>query len=215
MENDTKVCVLGGCDRPVYAREWCRPHYRRWRKYGDPRKPPRKTCRIEGCDRIHHGYGLCKLHWHRWRQYGDPEESRPRGPLPTKGSCYVEGCDRKVRANGLCSLHNDRRRKTGQVGEAAPRRAPNGKRQKPKHGYVHLPGESGPVHRQAMAEAIGRSLRRGETVHHKNGIKHDNRLENLELWATPHPSGQRVEDLVKWVVEAYPELVREALASLG
>lgn len=30
-----------------------------------------------------------------------------------------------------------------------------------------------------------------------NGIKDDNRPENLELWASNHPAGQRVADIVK------------------
>jgi hypothetical protein len=37
------------------------------------------------------------------------------------------------------------------------------------------------VHRELMAKAIGRPLRRDEHVHHVNENKHDNRLENLEI----------------------------------
>jgi type IV secretory pathway protease TraF len=53
-------------------------------------------------------------------------------------------------------------------------------------------------HIYVMSQIMGRPLDKDETVHHKNGIKTDNSPENLELWVSRHPPGQRVADLVIW-----------------
>ena len=56
-------------------------------------------------------------------------------------------------------------------------------------------------HVLVMEDLLGRHLCPGETVHHINGVRSDNRPGNLELWAVSQPRGQRVENLVAHAVE--------------
>lgn len=73
-----------------------------------------------------------------------------------------------------------------------------GDRYKDKFGYVHVRvnGTLVAEHRKVLEDTIGRKLRPGESAHHKNGIRDDNRPENIELWVGPIRYGQRASDIV-------------------
>jgi hypothetical protein len=77
------------------------------------------------------------------------------------------------------------------------------------NGYARIKTANGwkPQHRVVMEERLGRPLVSGENVHHLNGIRHDNRDENLELWWAAQPYGQRVSDLLEYVRTYHKEAV--------
>jgi hypothetical protein len=125
--------------------------------------------------------------------------------------CTLEGCDKERKGFGYCTGHYQRFKKYGSP-LADKSLSPAYKPYVDANGYVVVRKNNThiKVHREIMEEHLGRKLFSKENVHHINGDRTDNRIENLELWSTSQPSGQKIEDKVRWalgIINMYPEIV--------
>lgn len=79
------ICSLPDCNNSHSARGWCRKHYKRWQRHGDPNiLMQQKSCSMSDCPNKHVAVGYCWKHYQRARRHGDPNiilKPRSRKPL--------------------------------------------------------------------------------------------------------------------------------------
>jgi hypothetical protein len=168
-----------------------------------------KICKFHSCDKLIVAKGLCGPHYYQ-QNNGKPLKPLRQVTPRTTDICLYEGCQKPFFAKNLCQQHyrqQQQGRPLSPLREEANPEWGNGRIigryhsvYRPDHPNARCDGYVS-RNRLVMSEFLGRPLLKSEHVHHKNGNRTDDRIENLELWTRNHPSGTRVVDAIDYALE--------------
>lgn len=122
--------------------------------------------------------------------------------------CCVRNCFNYQVSRRYCEKHYYEYKRYKKILKPNERRAEKGSGHLDKNGYIRVVNPSGGQtfqHRLVMEEFLKRPLLKHENIHHINGIRNDNRIENLELWSKSQPCGQKVKDKIDWAIKFLTE----------
>lgn len=198
------ACIVAGCQQAeVKARGLCSRHYQWARLIGIldtfpklPRTPKvTRSCEVPGCVRSAHHGSICSMHSERRRLTGSVGEASPRTERSRSPVCSLAACERKTYARGFCNLHWQRAKKTGDPGQVGLKKRPDGSGSI-ELGYLtfRVDNKRKAEHRMVWEAANGPIPPR-HVIHHRNGNKLDNRLENLELMTREQHRRHHHEDI--------------------
>jgi hypothetical protein len=126
--------------------------------------------------------------------------------------CQINNCGRSVSGRKMCSMHWTRWKRHGDPTYITP------KTNNPsRDGYIRIKvNNKGMVqHRYVLEQHLGRELLKEENVHHINGNRSDNNIENLEIWNTRQPKGQRIEDKIQYALDILEQYAPDKLIKKG
>lgn len=171
-----KRCVIDGCEKFIRAKDYCEPHYVEFCEF--------KVCVFPGCAKALRARGYCYSHYAQLVRNGRVAQIR-KGKAEDH-QCIFPDCERSQRGRGYCKTHYENLlagKKLKPIRQMGGGWTQNGYR-------MHkIGGRTIFDHRMVMEKALGRQLLPSETVHHINGNRSDNRLENLQLRQGRHGIG--------------------------